>query len=253
MCTASWLRDETGYHLLFNRDEKLTRKQATEPRLATKAGIRFLAPVDGDFGGTWIAVNEFGVTVCLLNGANLTGQQAVAVRSKSRGLLIPDLVTAASAVAACELVGAMDLCLFDSFTLIALDPVCPSALVEWNGSRTIFIPSGDSNIPLTSSSFDPERVRQVRRLEFARLAGSREQPELSKLFEYHRSHGPACGAYSPCMHRSDAETKSFSYIHVTQSNARFFYTGAAPCKIVSHSAIASIPLRQALAVERPAA
>ena len=252
MCTASWLCDENGYHLLFNRDEKLTRKKATGPRLSVKADVRFLAPVDGDFGGTWIAVNEFGVTVCLLNGANLTGTQTPGVRSKSRGLLIPELVAAPTATAACTLVRTMDLSVFESFTLVALDPVEPAGLVEWNGLRTLFIPGGDSNMPLTSSSFDTERVRQSRRVEFDRLAGSREDLRISKLFAYHRSHGPACSAYSPCMHRADAETMSFSYIHVTQSDARFFYAGGAPCKTLSHSSIASIRLRQAQAVARPA-
>lgn len=244
MCTASWLRDEHGYHLLFNRDEKLTRKKATGPHLSAKAGARFLAPVDGDSGGTWIAVNEFGVTVCLLNGANLTGKQAAGVRSKSRGLLILDLVAAPTAAAACDLARGMDLSLFESFTLIAIDSTQPVALMEWNGLRTVLIPGEDSNMPLTSSSFDIERVRQSRRLEFDRLVGSREDLKISKIFEYHRSHGPATGALSPCMHRPDAETVSFSYIHVTQTDARFFYTGAAPCKTISHSSIASIPLRQ---------
>jgi hypothetical protein len=226
MCTASWLRDGSGYHLLFNRDEKLTRKKAS-----ASADVRFLAPVDGDFGGTWIAVNEFGVAVCLLNGANLTGTETPGAGSKSRGLLIPDVIAAPTAAAACALVRAMDLSVFESFTLVALDPVQPGRLVEWNGSRTIFIPSTDSNMPLTSSSFNTERVRESRRAEFDRLVGSRE--DLSKLFEYHRSHGPACGAYSPCMHRSDAETMSFSYIHVTQSGARFSYAEGAPCKTLS--------------------
>jgi hypothetical protein len=253
MCTASWLCDGDGYHLLFNRDEKLTRKEATRPRVSTTAGVRFLAPVDGDFGGTWIAVNEFGVTVCLLNGANLTGPETPVMRSKSRGLLILEVMTARSADAASALVRATDLSEFQPFTLVALDPLQPARLVEWNGSRTIFIPSADSNMPLTSSSFNTELVRKSRRLEFDRLVGSRENVNLSRLFEYHRSHGPACGAYSPCMHRSDAETMSFSHIHVTLSDARFLYAAGAPCKTLSHSSTVSIPRRQVQALERPAA
>src|SRR5713226_3305855 len=120
MCTVTWIHDEEGYQLFFSRDEKGTRKQATSPRFAAQDGIRFLAPVDGDFGGTWIGVNEFGVSTCLLNGANLTGPGAAiqtndelpraahvhpplqAVFPKSRGFLLVDLITAPSVTAVCE-------------------------------------------------------------------------------------------------------------------------------------------------------
>jgi uncharacterized protein with NRDE domain len=253
MCTASWLRDGNGYHLLFNRDEKLTRKHATRPSVSTTAGIRFLAPIDGNSGGTWIAVNEFGVTLGLLNGANLTGTETPGVHSKSRGLLILEVMAAPSADAACTLVRATDLSEFQPFTLIALDRFQPARLIEWNGSRTTFMPSANSKMPLTSSSFNTEIVRKSRRLEFDRLVGLRDNINISKLFEYHRSHGPACGAYSPCTHRADAETMSFSHIHVTPSDVRFLYAAGAPCKTLSHWSTVSIPLRQAQALERPAA
>ena len=36
MCTISWIHDKDGYQLLCNRDEKLTRKSALEPRLISK-------------------------------------------------------------------------------------------------------------------------------------------------------------------------------------------------------------------------
>src|SRR5690242_576447 len=110
MCTVSWIHDKGGYQLLCNRDEKLTRKPAQEPRLAVRNETRFLAPVDGDFGGTWIATNEFGVSVCLLNGANLTGSEIYAGGpGYSRGLLLLDLIPLASVAAICNQVRETDL------------------------------------------------------------------------------------------------------------------------------------------------
>src|SRR5205809_93249 len=100
MCTISWIHDANGYQLLCNRDERLTRKSALEPRLAVRNDTRFLAPVDGDFGGTWIATNEFGVSLCLLNGASLTGSEIHAAAPKrSRGLLLLDLIPESSVAA----------------------------------------------------------------------------------------------------------------------------------------------------------
>ena len=88
MCTVSWLHQPAGYHLLCNRDEKRTRGVALGPRIQERAGVRFVAPADADFGGAWIAVNEFGVSLCLLNGSEACPRLV----RKSRGILLLDLI-----------------------------------------------------------------------------------------------------------------------------------------------------------------
>ena len=67
MCTVTWLERDGCYDLFCSRDELRTRGAALAPRLHPTAGGRFLAPVDSDGGGTWIAVNDRGVGLCLLN------------------------------------------------------------------------------------------------------------------------------------------------------------------------------------------
>ena len=61
MCTVTWLEDEFGYQLFCNRDEKLVRSSAEPPRMFEADGVRYIAPRDRDFGGTWVAANEAGV------------------------------------------------------------------------------------------------------------------------------------------------------------------------------------------------
>ena len=131
MCTVSWIHDKDGYQLLCNRDEKLTRKSALEPRLAVRSGTRFLAPVDGDFGGTWIATNEFGVSLCLLNGPNSRSAKA----TRSRGLLALDLIPLPSIADICDRVADTDLSVFAPFTMAALEPGGPAAILKWEGSK----------------------------------------------------------------------------------------------------------------------
>ena len=236
MCTVTWVHDDDGYQLLFNRDEKRTRKPATSPQPAMRDGVRFLAPVDGDFGGTWIGVNELGVSVCLLNGANLTRSKFQPATSgqpeslKSRGLLLLDLIAAPSVASACERLCRTDLSAFEPFTIAALEPGPPVSLVEWNGAEKTVIPCGESYLPLTSSSFDAEGARTKRQDEYLRLLNPGGHVNANLLFAFHQSHGPAPSAYSPCMHRADAETVSFSWIRVTASQVDFFYKPAAPCK-----------------------
>ena len=221
MCTASWIFDDAGYQLLFNRDEKLTRGKALPPDFSTKDGVRFLAPLDGDFGGTWIATNEFGVSVCLLNG---DGNQC---RRRSRGLLIPDLISAPSVAAICKRVCTADFTVFAPFTLAAIGRGQPAALIDWDGSQKAVRLQDEPCFMLTSSSFDVEGVRASRQAEFRAIVVAED------LERFHGSHLPSRGAYSTCMHRRDAETVSFSRIHVSKGEADFYYSPAAPCAGVS--------------------
>jgi hypothetical protein len=225
MCTASWIRDQNGYQVLFNRDEKLTRRPALEPRLVVRNGTRFLAPVDGDFGGTWIGTNEFGVSVCLLNGANLTGSKIhFAAPRCSRGLLLPDLLPLPSVAAICDRIREADLSVFAPFTLAALEPSHPAAIVEWDGSNRTLVFEDAERFMLTSSSFNSEGIRLSRQREYSHVRDN------DGLLDFHRSHAPARSAYSTCMHRADAETVSFSWIQVTDQETDFCYTPGAPCE-----------------------
>ena len=89
MCTVTWIRplEAEGYDLLFNRDESLTRGPELGPEPSRQGGTTFLAPRDSDQGGTWLAVNDHGLTVCLLNGYVPSRGQAPP-SWRSRGLLV---------------------------------------------------------------------------------------------------------------------------------------------------------------------
>src|SRR5438128_10877535 len=121
MCTVSWLHRDDGYHLLCNRDEKRTRGLALAPAQQRIDGVEVLAPRDADAGGTWIAVNEFGIAVTLLNGANLSGEApdntpGSAKSVESRGRLLLKLAAASSLREVCERVSRMPLDSYSPFT-----------------------------------------------------------------------------------------------------------------------------------------
>src|SRR5215471_9031134 len=223
MCTVTWLHEDGGYHLFFNRDEKLTRKPALPPRVAVRDGVHYLAPIDGDFGGTWIAANEFGVSLCLLNGTRGTRPAA----PRSRGLLVLDLVSSRSLEEVANRTKGADLTRYAPFTLSVLLPEECTQVIEWDGSRTIIRTQPEICNMLTSSSFETETVKKTRIEEFVRLVGN--SCSATRLQEFHRSHAPAKNAYSPCMHRLDAETVSFSHLHVHHSESVFSHSSAAPC------------------------
>jgi hypothetical protein len=216
VCTVSWLHQPGGYHLLCNRDEKRSRGIADPPRLFERGGADYIAPIDADFGGTWIAVNEHGISLCLLNGRSGRGTQ-------SRGLIIPDLIWSRSIDDCAFLLRQSDLSPFAPFTLLMLEPGQPAAVAAWDGMCLTLDP--DARAPLTSSSYDPDGVRRERLREFARL----KPADLASLRRFHTSHAGSSGAHAACMHRPDAETVSFSEVNVRDGRIRFHYLPAAPC------------------------
>ena len=219
MCTVSWIDQPGGYHLLCNRDEKRTRGIAEPPRIFERAGARYVAPTDADFRGSWIAVNQRGMSLCLLNREGHTPGAC-----RSRGGVIPDLIWAASMDDCSFLFSQLDLTEFAPFILLMLEPGSPATVAGWDGVHKSAI-AGAPGL-LTSSSFDSERARAERLQVFAR----HRPTDAAGLYRFHTSHSGSSGAHAPCMHREDAETVSFSWITVSTDEIRFLYLPAAPCQ-----------------------
>jgi hypothetical protein len=111
-----------------------------------------------------------------------------------------------------------------------LEPGRPAILARWDGSELAIDPAGDAYMPLTSSSYDTEGVRRSRLNEFASRLNPARPLDPALLYCFHSSHGAKPDAYSTCMHRSDAETVSFSWVIVTRDAIRFLYSPGAPCQ-----------------------
>src|SRR5689334_22002529 len=119
MCTVSWLKVSGGYELFCNRDERRTRKPAAPPVIREARGVRFIAPIDGDHGGSWIGVNEAGVSLCLLNRYEDASSSPDGVKSeddyRSRGLLLTSLLDSLTVAHAHARLSVADLSSFRPF------------------------------------------------------------------------------------------------------------------------------------------
>jgi hypothetical protein len=197
MCTVSWIYQDQGYHLFCNRDEKHTRRPALKPQLLSRGGMRFMAPIDGDFGGTWIAVNELGLSLALLNRGPASPAQL------SRGLLIMNLIAA---------------------------PTLPDLTERFAASDLSNVADADSQMPLVSSSVDPEACEAQRRATLESIRAKSPELRPGALLAFHRSHWPAPSAHSVCMHRDDAQTVSFTWVTVDGAGANMYYAAGSPCR-----------------------
>ncbi|MEW6210369.1 MAG: NRDE family protein [Acidobacteriota bacterium] len=279
MCTISWLRRDDGFDLMCNRDERHSRKRAFAPAMDRLRGVSFISPKDGDHGGTWIGVNQFGVALCLLNryeaektcrgdrlwspllekpfclkestslqtGAGTEAPPLQEFQSSisytSRGLLVKNLLDASSLIEALSRVEGEDLSRFQPFTLVALEPGENCLMIEWTG-RELLTGDGEQSMPLVSSSFDPSGARSARKETFEKLARSSCGVDAQMLMSFHQSHAPARGPLSPCMHRDDARTVSFSHIKVAADSISFFYFADSPCQASFENADEAIKLER---------
>src|SRR5690349_15633555 len=88
MCTFSFVPTRYGYYAAMNRDERVTRETGIAPQLFRAGDLLAAYPTERD-GGTWIAGNERGIALALLNW-NLPQKQNN--KQFSRGSVIPRLI-----------------------------------------------------------------------------------------------------------------------------------------------------------------
>jgi hypothetical protein len=252
MCTVSWLLTPRGYELFCNRDERRTRTAARPPSVRETRGVRFVAPTDGDHGGSWIGVNEAGLALSLLNRYEdapfptrdvATGDVTPADDYRSRGLLLTDLMDCLNVSHVRARLSGADLSSYRPFTLAVLSAREPALLVHWANNKRTFDGAGEASMPLTSSSHRAAEVTAARRALFRRMVGEEGAVTHELLREFHESHDPARGPFSVCMHREDAATVSFSRVKVCNGAAEFTYQPLSPCAR-SRPVRVELPLRR---------
>ena len=227
MCTVSWVRETTdGYTLCVSRDENRARQFSSAPAARRADGVKFLAPVDGQRGGSWVAVNELGVSVCLLNRCHPSPREDWL--GPSRGDVVMRLASSCSRDDAARRLMAWDLSIYRPFTVACLEPGRPALVIDWTGTALRGDFEADERCPLASSSKSPDLACTARRELFERFRAGGLTHDA--LVEFHRSHDPQRGALSPCMHRDDAATVSFTAVTVASAEVRMSYQHGAPCE-----------------------
>lgn len=223
MCTLSWFPTSAGYELFFNRDERRSRGPARPPTL--RAGSpRIVAPTDADAGGSWIAVNDRGLTVCLLNGYQSGDRTGTFV---SRGQIVLELARQRDVAAALAVLERQEVRRLRSFQILAIDPH-EQGTRTWDGERLGPVESPSADEVVVSSSFLWVEVCRSRRETFRQIVDGKHRAAVHR--RAHASHLPERGPSSICMHREDARTVSFSHVVVDREAVRFSYLDDAPCR-----------------------
>ena len=239
MCTLTVIaRRAGGYRLVMTRDELRTRVAGQPPRADSVGGRRFVAPRDAQAGGSWIASDEAGRTLCLLNGDAIAPDWRESMDLRSRGELLLELVAQPDRDALeGELLrrlaaGALRV---RPFQLIAVerDGV---AITRWRfDGRALVVDSARPPWIATSNGFDPLGVAQARAEQFRRWWSNFApgEPSQDDQLELHRTHVGApndSALASFCLHRPELGSVSLTSVEVSGTDVKMRYEPGAPCQ-----------------------
>ncbi len=215
MCTVSWYFDEAGYELFFNRDELRTRGSGVPPAIAVQAGVRYLAPSDSDRGGTWIGLNEFGLTHCLLNYYQRTVTAADFDPDqtwRSRGELVRIVQASRNLRESAAILQALDLESYPAFWVLAAMPGKGVSGFRWDGTDLKIMHTVTA--PASTSGYRPEATTKHRTTRFRKLVGNPPDrtTAVERLWRFHRDRNRLHPSFGVCMTRSDARTVSLTRV-----------------------------------------
>jgi len=213
--------EKNSYDLFFNRDELRSRSRAKKPEIYYKNGVSAIFPIDPDGSGTWIFINNKGVSAALLN-FNI---RLKVKNYKSRGTLLRDICFEDSINKMLKSIYKKNLENYRGFTLCLFEQNKPPGLYRWNGTN--LAPLSESQ-PIISSSVKLEVVKINRKDLYRKMLNDRGNTRETHL-SFHCSHSPEKSYLSTCMHREDAKTVSFSHIFCNRKKIVFNYKGKSPC------------------------
>lgn len=228
MCTVTIIPIEHGIRLACNRDEARTRPSALPPRVVACGTRQALMPIDPVGGGTWIAVNDAGLIITLLNFYAEPHRRDEAPPRRSRGTIIPTLAESASladALARTEPFAWDD---FAPFRLVLADR-CSYAQLWFDGRscQRMAVTPRPGALLFTSSGLGDAIVEAPRRALFDEFivpgADWRTQQDA-----YHRHSWPERRHLSVCMSRPEARTVSYTIVELEETVARMTYHPDAP-------------------------
>jgi len=216
MCSVSWeTRGPDQWTIFFNRDESKDRAEALPPAVFRGGEAAYLCPIDAERGGTWLAANEKGLAVGLLNHYRVPWDDSVP--ASSRGQLVRKLAEAPALDALPEWIRRE--------TAGRLCP--PFTLLAWQGERvqkfhwdTRRLTRGRLDLPfITSSSWQSSRVEKWRRNLFIEkvLQGGWAREK------FHRLVVPGQEASSVCMTRDNAQTVSLTICRIAPGLVKMEY------------------------------
>ena len=234
MCTLTVVTGNDTYLMAMNRDEKIARGAGLPPEIHEFDGTRVIYPSDGN-GGTWLATNEYGIALALLNWNDIAPYTAAA-KKRSRGRVIPALIDSRSLSDLHEVFGVSNFRGMMPFRLIGVFP-SEEEIWEWrwDSVRLDFRVHAWEARHWFSSSLSDERAESVRGAACRAACYQLDTSSAPWLRRLHASH--VGGPFSLCVHREDVKTLSYTEVMVKSGSVNMCHFRGSPCAMNSADSV----------------
>jgi hypothetical protein len=179
-------------------------------------------------GGTWIALNDRGVSFALINWYSVPAR--VEYSPISRGEVVKATCAADNPRATEKIVSGLPLERTNPFRLVAIFPGLGQITeYRWDLQKLEINQCAWQPQQWISSGFDEPAAQRERSRAFQQALEQESAGSLRWLRLLHRSHAPETGPFSTCMHRSDAATVSYTEAVVLPGEGKMCHCLGAPC------------------------
>jgi len=217
----------------MNRDEKIARSVGRLAEIHQLDGTTAIYPSDGT-GGTWIAANEWGTTLALVNWNDIVRLSLDSSKGRSRGQIIPALGSSSRRAEVHAAFGVLDLERIKPFRLIGVFP-SEQAIGEWrwDSLQLTFQEHGWHSRHWFSSSLSDRQAESFRGAACHNAQKESDAGSAPWLRRLHASHAGVPGPFSLCVHRDDVKTLSYSEVMVTPTGVQMGHFRGSPCAMAS--------------------
>ena len=230
MCTLSFIPTADGYLAGMNRDERLTRPAARPPEMFERAEMSVIRPSE-PAGGTWIAFNNRGTLLAVLNWNHLhLHGRRMPEKAQTRGVVIPQLIWQPDSSAVHSCFSQMPLTGMLPFRLVGIFRD-EAALIawHWDGIRTARTDLPWMRQHWFSSSLSDALAAKQRGAACEKATHFPGVGTRDWLRSLHATHVPSPGAFSICVHRHDAATVSYTEVCCRRDRVVMDYFPGHPC------------------------
>jgi hypothetical protein len=236
MCTLTFIPipnpKTRGFLLAMNRDDRYSRPPALAPAVYQCGGQQALYPFEPG-SGTWIAVNQAGLGLAIVNWSLSLGDKV-----HSRGEIIPRLAACTSLEAVSRELSIMNLAGTLPFRLIAVSANEQEIREHlWNSSVQQVELRPWKLTHWFSSGRGDDLAERSRRPICEAADADPSAGSIEWLRRLHRSHAPEQGAFSICVHREDAGTLSYTEVQCDAERVSMAYSPGYPCESTKITAL----------------
>jgi hypothetical protein len=233
MCTLTVVTGDNSHCIAMNRDEKIMRGVGVPPEIHEFDGTRVIYPGDGT-GGTWIAANEYGITLALLNWNDIVPRGIDTSKTRSRGRVIPALLDSRSLP---ELHAVFGLSKLEGMLPFRVVGVFPSEKEiwewRWDSAQLEFQVHGWELRHWFSSSLSDKQAESLRGAACCNAQYESDAGSVPWLRRLHASHASGPGPFSLCVHREDVKTLCYTEVTCTPTTVGVEHFLASPCSMRS--------------------